>query len=519
MRLLRYTLAFALFAFLAIPAAAQTDTAAATTLKDLRRACATQTAKRSYGYLCDDTTLVKRWPSTQPPTPTPTPTPTPSPTPTPTPTPTPVPAPTSSDAELPRVTLDVRLEASPAAGTTRRWAVPMDLQTLLDSAACGDRILLPAGQSFVGNFTIHTRCNAQAWIWVMTEGCTTLPKDSVRTSPAAASCYAKFVSNTVNAALTVADGAGFWRILGLEVTNDPRIGTINSSVLIGDASTAQNTLAQVPTDIILDRVYVRRPTLPTTGAASRSNRRAPRSSTRTWRTVRAPSTRKRSRRRMAPAPSSSRTTSSRRRARTSVLRRWRSAHPRLGPERHHDPPQPLLQAARLEEQPVGPERKESPRVEELLARARRGERLREQLGRRTVRLGVRALLGEPGRTVYLVRDRALDLPEQPGEERHELRDDHGAALELPDRAADQGASHHDSQQHGRRLEPDVPLRASARCSRSGTSRTSRSSTTRGSAPTRASRSTKRSPPGSSSATTSSRAAIRSSRVAGKARRH
>jgi hypothetical protein len=57
--------------------------------------------------------------------------------------------------------------------------------------------------------------------------------------------------------------------------------------------------------------------------------------------------------------------------------------------------------------------------------------------------------------VYLVRDRALDVPEQPGEERHELRTITVAALELPDRAADQGAPHHDPNNLVVGLEPDV----------------------------------------------------------------
>jgi hypothetical protein len=115
------------------PIAAQTDTAAATTLKDLRRACATTTAKRSYGYLCDDTTLVKRWPSTQPPTPTPTPTP--HLTDTPTPTPTPVPAPTSGDAELPRVFLNTAMSNTPSPGRTLRVGLPGGtVQAALDSS-------------------------------------------------------------------------------------------------------------------------------------------------------------------------------------------------------------------------------------------------------------------------------------------------------------------------------------------------------------------------------------------------
>ena len=183
------------------------------------------------------------------------------PTPAPTPSPSPAPAPTPTDStqpELPRVYLDTRLEASPAGGNTVRAAsdpqLGSDLQAVLDGATCGDRVLLPAGVSFRGNYVLHQRCSAGAWILVMTEGCTTLPAENVRISPAAASCYAKLVSPTVLPPLSVAASAASWRIIGVEFVPDQSQRVSNTLVELGDG--AATTTSQLPRRIILDRVYV-----------------------------------------------------------------------------------------------------------------------------------------------------------------------------------------------------------------------------------------------------------------------
>jgi hypothetical protein len=326
MRLIRYTLAFALFAFLAIPAAAQTDTAAATTLKDLRRACATTTAKRSYGYLCDDTTLVKRWPSSQPPTPTPIPTPTP----TPIPTPIPVPAPASGDAELPRVFLNTAMSNTPSPGRTLRVGLPGGtVQAALDSSVAGDRIVIPCGAHLAEE--AHWRKNGAAWT-TLTSDCP-LPPEGTRMDSVTGKTLAWIESPTVNAALTADLSSGHLRVIGIRLSNSPSLGTVNSTVLLGSAGSDQSQLFQVPTDIILDRVYIGVPD-------TQDDRRC--ISLQSARSAiinscvancKAPSTRRRSRDEW-PRPLPHREQLPRSDGREHQFRWWRSAHPRLGPERH-----------------------------------------------------------------------------------------------------------------------------------------------------------------------------------------
>ena len=163
------------------------------------------------------------------------------------------------DAELPRVFLNTALSATPSNGRVVRVNASDNLQRTLDGAACGDRILLPAGAKFTGNFVIGRECNATSWITITTDGGPSLPAEGTRTSPAAAACYAKLVSKSVNPALSTRPTAKFWRVVGVEFTNDPGQSVVYSTVLLGDASDQQNSLAKVPTDLILDRVYVHAP--------------------------------------------------------------------------------------------------------------------------------------------------------------------------------------------------------------------------------------------------------------------
>ena len=160
---------------------------------------------------------------------------------------------------MPRVYLNTAVSATPSSGRVVRVKPTDNLQRALDAAQCGDRVLLPAGTKFTGNFTIARQCSATAWITVATDGCTTLPTEGTRTNPTAAVCYAKLSSKSVLPALSTKPGARFWRFIGVELTNEPSVGTVNGTVYLGDASGAQNSLDDVPSDIILDRVYVHAP--------------------------------------------------------------------------------------------------------------------------------------------------------------------------------------------------------------------------------------------------------------------
>ena len=80
------------------------------------------------------------------------------------------------------------------------------------------------------------------------------PAPSQRVTPATAARFAKIVSPNTAAALRTAPGAHHWRLMFLEFpANKDGYGDI---IQLGDGSTAQSQAAQVPYEIVLDRVYV-----------------------------------------------------------------------------------------------------------------------------------------------------------------------------------------------------------------------------------------------------------------------
>ena len=164
----------------------------------------------------------------------------------------------ATDAELPRVYLNTAVANTPSVGKQWHVAAGADLQTVIDAAAPGDQILLAAGATFRGNYTIRPKSGgiSGGWITVMSDG--TLPPEGTRVSPTLAGIngFPKLVSPTVLPALSTSGAATQWRFIGLEFTNDAALTTVNGTIYLGDAGSGQNSLSLVPADIVLDRVYV-----------------------------------------------------------------------------------------------------------------------------------------------------------------------------------------------------------------------------------------------------------------------
>jgi hypothetical protein len=140
-----------------------------------------------------------------------------------------------------------------------------DLQAALNNARPGDTILLARDASYLGNFVLPARRgDDDRAITVRTEGDADLPREGERMTPAAAEHLAKLRSPNASPALQTAPGARGWRIalVELQATRDGA-GTI---VALGDASSAQHSLASVPSNITLDRLYIH-------GDAERGQRR------------------------------------------------------------------------------------------------------------------------------------------------------------------------------------------------------------------------------------------------------
>jgi hypothetical protein len=157
-------------------------------------------------------------------------------------------------AELPRVSVNSSMAATPAPGARKLVAAGANLQQALNNAHCGDTLLLQAGATFTGNYSLPAKaCDAQHWIVIRTSAPdSALPGEGTRISP----CYAGLASlpgrprfpcgtptkvmarlvATTAGPLTMASGSNHYRIgPGLEITR-PSTSSIYANLIVASGS-------------------------------------------------------------------------------------------------------------------------------------------------------------------------------------------------------------------------------------------------------------------------------------------
>jgi hypothetical protein len=145
--------------------------------------------------------------------------------------------------------------------TGRQWLVKAgdNLQTILNQAQRGDEIVLPAGVSFSGNYSLPAKPGGptDGWIIVRSDKTTQLPPQGTRVTSAQAALMPKIVTpNTMPALVTALSASGWW-VSGIEFAIAPTVtGVQNGIVELGVGGQPQNELSKVPTDLVLDRVYI-----------------------------------------------------------------------------------------------------------------------------------------------------------------------------------------------------------------------------------------------------------------------
>jgi hypothetical protein len=129
-----------------------------------------------------------------------------------------------------------------------------NLQAALDAARPGDTIVLQAGATYVGPFTLP-RKEGRGWITVRGSG--RIPAAGRRLTPASAGGLPKLLSpGRGEPALQTAPGAHDFRLVGLEFAPRDASALVYDLVRLGDGSSAQDAPAAVPQRLVLDRVYI-----------------------------------------------------------------------------------------------------------------------------------------------------------------------------------------------------------------------------------------------------------------------
>src|SRR6185295_624954 len=143
------------------------------------------------------------------------------------------------------------LSAIPASAATISVPAGASLQQAINAAQPGDTIALQPGATYAGAFILPAK-SGDAWITIRTAGDAGLPGDGARISPANVGALATIRQAGGAPALATAAGAHHWRLTLLHIE-----GSGSSDIVtLGDGSSAQRTLSQVPHDLIVDRVYM-----------------------------------------------------------------------------------------------------------------------------------------------------------------------------------------------------------------------------------------------------------------------
>ena len=157
---------------------------------------------------------------------------------------------------LPKIFLETGVAATPVSGKTIEVGPGGDFQAALDKAQPGDEVVLQAGAAYTGNFILPAKQGSGKWITIRTSNMTGLPQEGTRVGPRHAAAMPKIVDPNGSGAINTALRAGYYRLIGLDVTLSPKAKLVWALVNLGNGGKEQNSLDLVAHHLILDRMYI-----------------------------------------------------------------------------------------------------------------------------------------------------------------------------------------------------------------------------------------------------------------------
>ena len=155
-------------------------------------------------------------------------------------------------ATLPVAPLTFDTTYAAPTGATINVSAGGDLQTALNKAQLGDTIVLQAGATFTGPFTLPNKTTGSGWIYVVSGNLASLPAPGNRVGPNDAANMPKIASLAYNNSLVTVAGSHHFRFAGIEFA--PQSGAyVYQVIAIGNSDTSPATLAH---HIVFDRCYV-----------------------------------------------------------------------------------------------------------------------------------------------------------------------------------------------------------------------------------------------------------------------
>ena len=152
--------------------------------------------------------------------------------------------------QAPRELVDVSYPA--VTGKSISVASGGNLQNAINSAACGDEIVLASGAVFTGNFILPNK-NCTKYIVIRSAG--PCPSLGTRATPANSAGFAKLMAPGSNLSpVEVKNGAGYYRLACLEVTAPASVTSLNALVRL--SHTGATSVSQLPHHIVLDRLWI-----------------------------------------------------------------------------------------------------------------------------------------------------------------------------------------------------------------------------------------------------------------------